>query len=152
MKTLSTSAIALVAALGLGTGAALAEGDSGASGDAAANTESSANMESIAAAEASTLKGKTVKNHSGEDIGDVSDIVTNMSGQQRYAVVSVGDFLGIGGKEVAVPFSELSLEGDNLILMSQNAMETLEERPEYNEEKFRPLQAESSDSETPSAE
>jgi sporulation protein YlmC with PRC-barrel domain len=154
MKTLSTSAIALIAALGLGTGAALAEDDSGAraDGEAAAGAPSTANMESIAAPDANSLKGKSVKDQAGEDVGDVSDVVTDTAGQQRYAVISVGDFLGIGGKDVAVPFTELRLEGDNLVLMSQNTVDKLEQRPEYKEENFRPIEAENSGSASPSAE
>lgn len=40
-------------------------------------------------------------------IGEVDDIVVNASGQITEAIIGVGGFLGIGEKNVAVPFSAL---------------------------------------------
>lgn len=45
----------------------------------------------------------------GNDIGDVNDLVMSKSGQVDAAVIGVGGFLGIGEKDVAVPFDQLQL-------------------------------------------
>jgi sporulation protein YlmC with PRC-barrel domain len=55
---------------------------------------------------ASKLVGSNVYNQSGQTIGSVDDLLIGQDGKISQAVVSVGGFLGIGGKLVAVPFGE----------------------------------------------
>ena len=48
------------------------------------------------------------------DIGGINDLVLASSGKVEAAVVGVGGFLGIGEKDVAVPFGQLKMtRGDN---------------------------------------
>jgi sporulation protein YlmC with PRC-barrel domain len=48
--------------------------------------------------------GMEVKNHLGERVGEIQDIVVDLpSGKISYVVLSVGGFLGIGEKYIAVP-------------------------------------------------
>ena len=46
-------------------------------------------------------------------IGDVTDLVMNSNGNITTAVIGVGGFLGVGQKDVAVPFKDLKLSSRN---------------------------------------
>jgi len=59
---------------------------------------------------ASTIIGKSVYSSSdpqSDNIGDVNDLIVAEDGSVTHAVIGVGGFLGIGEKNVAVPFDEL---------------------------------------------
>ena len=56
---------------------------------------------------ASKLIGTTVVSQDNETIGDVNDVLFDRGGQVMAAVIGVGGFLGIGEKDVAVPFQQL---------------------------------------------
>jgi sporulation protein YlmC with PRC-barrel domain len=60
---------------------------------------------------ASKLIGSSVYNESNESIGEVDDILIPSAGGGPVAVISVGGFLGIGAKLVAVPFDRLQAAG-----------------------------------------
>ncbi|KQT66105.1 MULTISPECIES: PRC-barrel domain-containing protein [unclassified Aureimonas] len=47
-----------------------------------------------------------------ETIGDVNDLVIGKDGQIAAAVIGVGGFLGLGEKNVAVPFADLQMVAD----------------------------------------
>jgi putative membrane protein len=81
--------------------------------------------------------GSRVVNAAGEEVATIDDLVIDQSGQQ-YAVLSVGGFLGIGDKKVAVPLDELQLSEDEVYLMTAATEEQLEQMPEYDEEQFQP--------------
>jgi len=51
---------------------------------------------------ASTFKGTDVVDKDGQKIGDISDILFDRDGKIEAYVVSVGGFLGIGAKDVAL--------------------------------------------------
>lgn len=54
--------------------------------------------------------GALVKNAAGETVGNVNDVVFNSSGQISTVILGVGGFLGMGEKNVGVPFSSLKIE------------------------------------------
>jgi len=56
---------------------------------------------------ASRLIGTTVVSANNESIGDVNDVLMDRNGQSVAVVIGVGGFLGIGEKNVAVPFNQL---------------------------------------------
>ncbi|WP_262270918.1 PRC-barrel domain-containing protein [Microvirga yunnanensis] len=56
---------------------------------------------------ASDLIGTKVVSANNESIGDINDVIMDRNGQIMAAVVGVGGFLGIGEKDVAVPFKSL---------------------------------------------
>jgi sporulation protein YlmC with PRC-barrel domain len=56
---------------------------------------------------ASKLIGTTVVSANNESIGDVNDVVLDGDGRAMAVVVGVGGFLGIGEKDVAVPYGSL---------------------------------------------
>jgi sporulation protein YlmC with PRC-barrel domain len=55
----------------------------------------------------SKLIGLDVYSADNQKIGDVNDVLINRQGQAVAAVIGVGGFLGIGEKNVAVPFASL---------------------------------------------
>jgi sporulation protein YlmC with PRC-barrel domain len=56
---------------------------------------------------ASKLIGTKVVSANNESIGDINDVIVDRGGQAVAAVVGVGGFLGIGEKDVAIPFKSL---------------------------------------------
>jgi len=63
---------------------------------------------------ASKFKGTAVLGSDNQKIGDVSDILFDKSGQIEAYVISVGGFLGMGAKEVALaPTAFEVVPGDN---------------------------------------
>ncbi|MGE0850043.1 MAG: DUF937 domain-containing protein [Hyphomicrobiaceae bacterium] len=52
-------------------------------------------------------RGRDVFNRAGEKIGSVTDLIIDVDGKVSAAILSVGSFLGLGEKEVAVPFFAL---------------------------------------------
>jgi len=56
---------------------------------------------------ASELIGTKVISANNESIGDINDVIVDRNGQAVAAVVGVGGFLGIGEKDVAVPFKSI---------------------------------------------
>lgn len=61
------------------------------------------------------LIGAKVTGPTNETVGSINDLVIEHDGNVTAAVIGVGGFLGIGQKNVAVPFKalELSRDGDN---------------------------------------
>jgi sporulation protein YlmC with PRC-barrel domain len=58
--------------------------------------------------QASRLIGTTVVGQNNEAIGDINDVIVDRNGQAVAVVVGVGGFLGIGEKDVAVPFQAVA--------------------------------------------
>jgi hypothetical protein len=55
----------------------------------------------------SKLRGVDVIGQDHTKIGDIDEALVDRSGRIRAVVVGVGSFLGVGGKDVAIPFAEL---------------------------------------------
>jgi sporulation protein YlmC with PRC-barrel domain len=67
---------------------------------------------------ASSIVGMKIKNHAGETLGDIQDLVVDMqSGRISYAVLGVGGFLGVGEKYIAVPPSAFAIGADEKTLV-----------------------------------
>jgi sporulation protein YlmC with PRC-barrel domain len=58
----------------------------------------------------SELMGQTVYNDQDEAIGDIGDALLDKNGQVSAVIIDVGGFLGIGAREVGVPFNALRFE------------------------------------------
>jgi hypothetical protein len=56
---------------------------------------------------ASKMIGTTVVSANNESVGDINDVVVDRQGRAVAVVIGVGGFLGIGEKDVAVPFEAL---------------------------------------------
>ena len=63
----------------------------------------------------------TGEDPNAENIGDVNDLIIDDNGEITQAVIGVGGFLGIGEKDVAVPFDDLQVverDGDIRLIYS----------------------------------
>jgi sporulation protein YlmC with PRC-barrel domain len=58
---------------------------------------------------ASRLIGASIYNDSAETVGEVDDLLIPRDGGPPVAIISVGGFLGIGAKLVAVPYDNLRM-------------------------------------------
>ncbi|MGY3622529.1 DUF4142 domain-containing protein [Bradyrhizobium sp. USDA 10063] len=57
----------------------------------------------------SKLRGTTVYGSNDSNVGEINDIVLTTDGRVAAVVVGVGGFLGIGEKNVAIPFSKIDI-------------------------------------------
>ena len=65
---------------------------------------------------ASRIIDQAVKNAQGEELGEVDDLIMSRNGKIKKVVLSVGGFLGIGDRLVAVPFKSLKInEKDDIV-------------------------------------
>ncbi|MBB5213694.1 PRC-barrel domain-containing protein [Parapusillimonas granuli] len=62
------------------------------------------------------IMGKTVVNENDEKIGEINDVVLAADGKAIYFIVGAGGFLGMGERDVAIPFKEINQTGDKLVL------------------------------------
>ena len=79
---------------------------------------------------ASKVIGKNIYGPDNKSIGEVSDLILDKDGKVDKVVVSVGGFLGIGDKHVALPMSELK-HGENDRLAVNMTKEQLQQAPKY---------------------
>jgi sporulation protein YlmC with PRC-barrel domain len=56
---------------------------------------------------ASRLEGLNVYNQNNEKVGDIREVLVNQQGQVEAVVIGVGGFLGLGERDVAVPYNAL---------------------------------------------
>jgi len=56
---------------------------------------------------ASKVVGLNVYNAQNENVGSINDLLMDKSGNIKAAVISVGGFLGMGARLVAVPFDKM---------------------------------------------
>jgi len=60
--------------------------------------------------------GSAVYDSQNRNIGKVGDLVLNKNGSVDVVVVDVGSFLGVGGKYVAVPPTDIKTNNNRLTL------------------------------------
>jgi hypothetical protein len=84
---------------------------------------------------ASTYFDKGMHNRAGDKIGSISDLIIAPNGTIAGALVGVGGFLGIGEKEVAVPFSAIEVvrNGNDLRFVVDATKEALKTAPSYED-------------------
>jgi sporulation protein YlmC with PRC-barrel domain len=89
---------------------------------------------------ASALIGKTVKNATNESVGKIDDVYLDASGGVKLVVVSVGGFLGVGSKDVAVPWTDLkfSRDGNSITVLTNWTKDSLKAMPDYKDERRMP--------------
>jgi sporulation protein YlmC with PRC-barrel domain len=83
---------------------------------------------------ASKLLNESVRNKANESIGDINDVVIDKSGKVASVIVGVGGFLGLGEKDVALSFDQLSFATDNdgdLTVTTEATKESLQSAPAY---------------------
>ena len=86
---------------------------------------------------AEALIGKTVKNVTNETVGKIDDVYLDASGAVKLVVVSVGGFLGVGSKTVAVPWTDMKFgrDGSSITVLTNWTRDSLKAMPDYKEER-----------------
>lgn len=80
----------------------------------------------------SKVVGASVYNDQNQSIGSVDDVLMGDSDHKADTVVlSVGGFLGMGSKLVSVPFDQLKIENDKIVMPGATKA-SLEGMPEYH--------------------
>ncbi|MEF2071767.1 PRC-barrel domain-containing protein [Consotaella aegiceratis] len=131
------------AAEGTSTDMAAATGSSDTAAETGTETEMASNDEYPATVGSNQWLSKNVIGtdvHSGpsedaDSIGDINDLVVASSGKVDAAVLGVGGFLGIGEKDVAVPFGQFDFsrnEDNEVTAVLQASKEDLEAAPEFD--------------------
>jgi sporulation protein YlmC with PRC-barrel domain len=83
---------------------------------------------------ASQFLGQAITNQAGETIGDVNDVLFDKNGRMATVVIGAGGFLGLGEKNVAVPFDSLSFTADasgKRVVTVPLSKERLQAAPEF---------------------
>jgi sporulation protein YlmC with PRC-barrel domain len=81
---------------------------------------------------ASEIKGTKVTNFQNQEIGDMDEVLIEPDmGQVRFAVLSVGGFLGLGSTKVAVPWQAFQIvnERGRMKYLLDATKERLEKAP-----------------------
>lgn len=86
---------------------------------------------------ASTLKGDSVRNSAGEDLGKVDEIVIDIpTGRVAYAVLSFGGFMRMGNKLFTVPWDALKVDEDRKCFILDVEKSRLENAPGFDKDNW----------------
>jgi sporulation protein YlmC with PRC-barrel domain len=81
---------------------------------------------------ASKVVGASVYNDQNQSIGSIDDVLMSDSDHKAgTAVLSVGGFLGMGAKLVSIPFDQLKIQDDKIVMPGATKA-SLEAMPEYH--------------------
>jgi putative membrane protein len=92
---------------------------------------------------AQALLGRTVQNEGGQTLGEINNVILNEKGKVVAVTIGVGGFLGLGEKDVGVPF-------DALKFRSEDAMEKKAETETDKDAKTEDKTTEAVDADDPS--
>jgi sporulation protein YlmC with PRC-barrel domain len=86
------------------------------------------------------LKGTNVTTPTGDKLGDLKELAIDTNGRVCYATVSVGGFLGMGDRLVAVPWDSFKFsvdkeKSDKKLISLASTKEQLKSAPEFKEGK-----------------
>ncbi len=86
----------------------------------------------------SQIIGSRVYNEANDSIGEVDDVLLMQGGSGPLAVLQIGGFLGIGGRMVSIPLSDLqwNQERERWVLRGATR-EQLQQRPEFQYSQLR---------------
>lgn len=80
---------------------------------------------------ASKVVGMDVYDDRDNKIGSVDELIITRNERVPVAVLSVGGFLGIGAKLVAVPFQQLRMVGDDKLTLPGATTDSLKALPDF---------------------
>lgn len=122
MKIKAKKLAAVCAASLLGTLAASAHSDEQSQNQqqsGSATPQSGQPQPAMGVVRLSKLMDASVKSKSGEDLGQVEDFLINpRTGRVDYAVLGRGGFLGMGEQRIPVPWSALSIQSQQALIVS----------------------------------
>src|SRR5690554_4941034 len=76
-----------------------------------------------------SIMGKPIVNENDEKIGDVNDVVLASDGKAAYFIVGAGGFLGMGERDVAIPYQEITQSGDDKLVLQGYTKDQLKALP-----------------------
>ena len=84
----------------------------------------------------SAIIGASIRNEAKETVGKIDDVFIDKNGAIKTVVVSVGGFLGVGSKDVAVNWEDIKFErdGNSVVLVTSWTKESLKAMPDYKKE------------------
>jgi sporulation protein YlmC with PRC-barrel domain len=80
---------------------------------------------------ASKVVGAAVYNAQNQQVGTVDDIILNHQNQADMVVLSVGGFLGVGGKLVAMPYAKIQRTDNGKVLLADANKDELAKMPSF---------------------
>lgn len=82
---------------------------------------------------AGSIIGDPVRNTRGEDLGEIKELMVDLSeGRIAYAVLSFGGILGIGDKLFAIPWQAFSVSQEEKALVLDVEKEKMENAPGFD--------------------
>jgi hypothetical protein len=105
-----------------------------------AATESTGDFNAAGDMSANAVIGTKIRNENKDTVGTVEDLYLDGQGGTKTVVVSVGGFLGVGAKDVAIKWDDLkqSRDGKSLVLTTSLSKDDLKALPDYSAERRRP--------------
>jgi hypothetical protein len=79
----------------------------------------------------SKIIGQTVYNDAGEKIGTIDDLIVRPDDRLMFGVVSVGGFLGIGDRLIAVPYQAFMSGSDGKLVLAGITKDDLKNAPAF---------------------
>ncbi len=104
-------------------------------------TESTGDFNASGEVSGSAVLGAKVYNADKESIGTIDDIYVDSKGTIQSVVVSVGGFLGVMSKDVAVKWSDLHYghDGKSVRVTTDMTKDSLKAMPDYKYERRQPV-------------
>ena len=81
----------------------------------------------------STLMDLKVKNNADETIGEIDDVIVSNDGKVEQVIVSVGGFLGIGERKVAIAWNDVKFDANREVAMVNMTKDQLKAAPEFKD-------------------
>ncbi len=79
---------------------------------------------------ASKVIGSSVVNEAGDTVGKIDEIIIGPDGKAPFVVLSVGGFLGMGDKLIALPYEQMKADGKKIMLPGATK-DSLKALPEF---------------------
>ncbi|NQW52701.1 MAG: PRC-barrel domain-containing protein [Rhodospirillales bacterium] len=79
---------------------------------------------------ASKIIGSSVVNEAGDTVGKVDEIIIGPDGKAPFVVLSVGGFLGVGDRLIALPYEQMRTDGKKIMLPGATK-DSLKALPEF---------------------
>ncbi|HET9259969.1 MAG TPA: PRC-barrel domain-containing protein [Acidimicrobiia bacterium] len=90
---------------------------------------------------AGTITGDKARNHDGDDLGHLEELVIDLEGGRvNYAVLASGGFLGLGEKYFAIPWDLLTVDTDSHEVVIDVSKEMLENAPGFDKDNWPDIQ------------
>lgn len=90
---------------------------------------------------ANALIGAKVRNEARDVVGEIEDVYVDKNGAIKAVIVSVGGFLGVGTKNVAVKWSDIKFARDDksVVVTTNWTKDALKAMPDYKYERRAPV-------------